>query len=157
MKKYLPALFGLLVIGITLWGTRGINTGLDTFLTTNTFFGATRLVLASILLTCSLFAYWKHNLAKLLLRLAGIIFISAGAISVLSPTFFGRMSSYALILDTLIAVEGGIICILAGLQPATEQAATKAPVFVFRPNRHLLSKRAAQMPFHTKRIYTPAR
>lgn len=156
MKRYLPALFGLIIIGITVWGTRGVNTALDTFLTTNVFFAATRLVIAGILLTCSLLAYEKHNIAKILLRSAGIAFIAAGAISVISPTLFGRIPSYTLILDTLIAVEGGIICVLASLKPAANVPAARTTKFVFRPNHHTLPRQAARMSFHAGRVYYPA-
>lgn len=156
MKRYIPVAFGLTIIALTLLGTRGVNTSLDTFLTTNELYAGARLSLAVVLVVCGLFARGLQSRGRILLRLVGLIAIILGTITVFSPTYLGVMPSFTLMLDTLIALEGGIICLLASVAVAPENQPAKQSIFVYRPNRHFLSKGAARLSFHDRRPYTTA-
>lgn len=78
------------------------------------------------------------RLGRPLLHGAGAVLLSLGLLAIVSPTLLGALDSYTALGDVFLAIEGGVLALLAAdklPRPVVAQRHRRLPVSLLRPQR----------------------
>lgn len=75
-----------------------------------------RVVLVTILISYAFIPHLRLHLAKNILSISGLLLVSLGVFSVISPGLLGHLNNWILLGDSLTLIEGGILAIVLSLE-----------------------------------------
>lgn len=145
MRKFSVLAFFVLTAAITIYGFIQPSYHLQQLISISPGYALFRIAAALVPAVYILVPRLRTDFAKKLLSVYGVFLLSFGAITLVSPTFFGSFWNYLPLGDVFISIEGGVLALLLSLQvPATQPAlltadwnALKSRLAVSRPQKLL--------------------
>lgn len=142
MKKQTIAVtsFAIAVIAISTYALLRPSYDLGLFVSLSPATARIRMLLAIGLAAYVFVPAIRLKLAQVFMALTGTTVLFAGLLSIFSPLLFGHLTHYAAIGDVMMAVEGGVLGLLSGLQLPTKKIHLSNPLFTPAYYRHQVSK-----------------
>lgn len=148
MKKLSVLLFSVILLGFSFYGLSNNSYYIQIFMNLSESYNYARIALAIILSAYVFLPQIRIYLTKILLSTGGILLLSLGLVSAVSPTLLGHSNGYILIGDTLTLIEGGILAVVL----STELSARKSrfPTKNFLYIKLLLASRSKKLIYPTQ-------
>lgn len=129
MKKISVLLFGISILGISLYGLSINSYYVQVLLNISTPFIYARLALVAVLLTYVFVPSVRLYTTRSLVGAGGILMLLLGLVSVGSPTLLGYTSTYILLGDSLTLIEAGILAIVLSAELSAQRSRFVANAF----------------------------
>ena len=112
MKKLFVVLFGSGLLGISFFDLSKSLFFLPVLINTSTLYAVIRTVLVVILVGYTFVPKLRLHLTKSLLSTVGLLLVSLGIFTIISPGLMGHLNDWVLLGDSIIAIECGILAIV---------------------------------------------
>src|SRR5476649_794284 len=112
MKKLGVILYGIGLLGISLYGLLNHAYYIQLFLNLSSPYMLIRTMLVMVLVAYNFVPQLRLYVTRALLSIGGIMLMALGLVSLGSPTLLGHGNSYILLGDSLTLLEGGILAIV---------------------------------------------
>lgn len=112
MKKLFVVLFSGILIGISFFNLSKNLFFLPVLMNMSKPYVIMRTVLVAILVCYAFVPRLRLHLSKSLLNTMGLLLITLGIVTIISPGLMGHLNDWVLLGDSIIAIEGGIIAIV---------------------------------------------
>ncbi len=119
--KLVTTAFVLTVIAVSIYAILRPSYDLGLFVDLSRTSAMIRTAIALLILSYVLIPVLRLRLTQFIMLVGSGSLLILGFASIFSPTLFGYLSSYAAIGDVMIAIEGGILGLLAGIQLETRR------------------------------------
>lgn len=114
--KLAAAAFTIAVITISTYAVLWPSYDLGLFVGLGKTHASIRIIISLAIAAYVLIPFFRLKIIQLCMLIGGGVLLAAGVTSIFSPTLFGYLSHYTTLGDIIMAIEGGTISMLAGLQ-----------------------------------------
>lgn len=152
--KLAVSAFTASVIAVSTYGMLQPSYDLSLFLDLGTAFTRLRIMLALILLLYVWVPLVRIRITQFGMLFGGALCLAAGVTAIFSPMLLGAFSHYTALGDVIIAIEGGVLAILSGLELKVQPLPQTTPLFMlFMPAYYfqMLSKLQPPKPLATSK------
>lgn len=116
MRKFNISVFAGFSLGLTLYAMASPGYYTELLISSSGLYLLLRVVIAAFMLAYVFLPQVRTYYSQTLLGTVGAAMLLFGFATFISPTFFGRLTTYIPIVDTLLLIEGGILAMLMSLE-----------------------------------------
>ena len=131
MKKLGVLLYGIGLLGISLYGLSNNSYYIQIFINLSKPYMLVRSLLIMVLAAYTFVPQLRLYVTRALLSIGGIMLMALGLISLASPTLLGHGNSYILLGDSLTLIEGGILAIVLSAELSARRSRFMARSFLY--------------------------
>lgn len=130
MKKLCVVLYSICLLSISLYGLSSQSYYVQLLINLGKPYMLVRTALVMVLIAYTFLPWLRIYTTKALLGLVGILLLSLGLTSIISPDLFGHLNSWMVLGDVVTLIEGGILAIVLSTELSARRTNLMARSFI---------------------------